>query len=179
MHPPRVSGVVAASLLFTGAAVASMVLSYPTPSTATFSLKAPPVVWQAGPDSSGNSFVAAWSLSQNATYFTLTLRPVPEANVTWGNLTTLSNQDTQAWNVAVSATSLSAYPNVVSFRIEFYAYGTNTLVGAMNLTSASPSLNLGSMAAGTSHYVKTSIQLGTGATPADLPSSVQVSLALS
>lgn len=175
---PAASVVVAVALV-ASAAVASIVITYPSPATASFSIKPPPVVWSAGPDSSGNGFVSSWSLSANATYFALTLKPVPEANVTWGNLTSITNQDTSAWSVTVSASSLSAFPKVITMRLEFYAYGTNSLVGAMNLTAASPSVSLGSLAAGSSVYTKTYVQLDTGTSTSDLPSNIQVSLAIS
>ena len=176
--PGPVVGTAVAITLVTTAAVAAMVISYPTPAAANLTLKAPPVVWSAGPDSSGNVFVASWTLSSNATYYTVTMKPVPEANVTWGNITSISNQDTQAWNVAVSATSVSGYSKIQSFRLEFYNYGTNALVGAMNLTAGSPSVDLGSMAAGANYYVKSNIQLATGTSASDLPAAVQISLSL-
>ncbi|GEM_PF-2610275 len=172
------SGLVVAIALIASAAVASVVITYPTPSTATLSLKPPPVVWSAGPDSSGNGFVASWTLSSNATFYTVTLKPVPEANVTWSNLTSLTNQDSSAWSVTVSGTSVSSFSKIISFRLEFYAYGSNSLVGAMNLTAGSPSVSLGSLAAGSSVYVKSYVQLATGTSASDLPASVDVSLSL-
>lgn len=172
-------GLVVALALIATAAVASVVITYPVPSSESMTLKAPPVVWSAGPDSSGNAFVASWSLSSNATYYSIILHPVPEANVTWTNITTLSNQDSAAWTVTVSGTSVSANTKIVAFRLEFYNYGTNALVGAMNLTAASPSVNLGSMAAGANYYVKSYVQLDTGTSASDLPSSVSISLSLS
>ena len=175
----QAAGTVVALTLVASAAVASVLVSYPVPSSESLSLKAPPLVWSAGPDSGGNGFAASWALSSNATYYTVTLRPVPEANVTWGNLTTLTNSDSQAWNVLVTGGSVSAYPKIVGFRMEFYAYGTNALVGAMNLTAASPSASLGSMAAGASYYAKSYVQLATGTSASDLPASVQISLSLS
>lgn len=169
---------VVAVAIIASAAVASVVISYPTPSDTALSLKAPPVVWSAGPDSSGNGFVASWTLSSNQTYYSVTLKPVPEANVTWGNLTTLKNQDTAAWNVVVSGTSVAANTKIVGFRLEFYAYGTDALLGAMNLTAGSPSVNLGSLSAGSSCYVKAYIQLATNTAASDLPASVAISLTL-
>jgi hypothetical protein len=175
----RAGSLALAVTLLASAAVASVVISYTTPSTVSLTVKPPPVAWAAGPDSSGNTLVSSWTLSSNATYYSLTVKPVPEANVTWGNLTTLSNVDSQAWSVTVTASSLSAYPKVVGARMEFYAYGTNALVGAMNLTAASPSVSLGSLAAGASVYEKAYIQLATGTGASDLPSSIQVSLSIS
>ncbi|MFA5862085.1 MAG: hypothetical protein WDA16_10365 [Candidatus Thermoplasmatota archaeon] len=177
--PTSIGGALLALILVTGAAVASMLVTYPVPATQSFSLRGAPVVWAAGPDSTGNGFVASWSLSSNATYYTITLKPVPEANVTWSNLTTLTNADTQAWNVVVSGSSVSAYPKIVGFRMEFYNYAGGALVGAMNLTAASPSVNLGSLAAGANYYVKSYIQLATGTSASDLPASIQISLTLS
>lgn len=173
------AGLVAAFALVASAAVASVVVSYPAPATASFTLRTPPVVWSAGPDASAAGFASSWTLSSNATYFTLTLKPIPEANVTWGNLTSLTNQDTTAWTVSVSGTSVAAYPKIVTVRLEFYAYGTNSLVGAMNLTAGSPSVSLGSLAAGASVYTKAYVQLATGTSASDLPASIDISLGLS
>ncbi|MEA3199900.1 MAG: hypothetical protein QOE90_1328 [Thermoplasmata archaeon] len=173
------AGIATAIALVAAAAVASMVVSYPTPAAATLSLRTPPVVWSAGPDSSATGFASSWSLSSNATYFTLTLKPIPEANVTWGNLTSLTNQDTAAWTVTVSGTSVASYSKIVTIRLEFYAYGTNSLVGAMNLTAGSPSVSLGSLAAGSSVYAKMYVQLATGTSASDLPASVDITLGLS
>lgn len=159
------------------AAVAGVLLTYNTSSTATLSLKAPPVVWVAGPDSAGNSFVSSWSLSGNATYFSLTLKPVPEANVTWQNLTTLKNSDTAAYTVSISGTDLSGYAKILAARVEFYNYGTNTLVGSMDLKNGA-SLNLGSMAADAHYYTKVYVRLDASTGTQDLPSSLSISVSL-
>ena len=175
-----VAAILLGFLMVASAAVAGVVLSYSTPSTAALALKAPPIQWSAGPDSSGNNFVASWSLSPNATYYTVTLKPVPEANVTWGNVTTLSNTDSSSYSaVTVSATSLAAYAKVVTFRLEFYDYAApSTVAGALNLTAASPSHTFTNMAAGKQYFMKAYIQLDSGTGQQDLPSSVTISLAV-
>lgn len=175
----KVLAVLAGLLMVTSAAIASVVITYNTSSTATLSLKAPPVQWSAGPDSSGNNLVASWSLSNNATNYALTLRPIAEASVNWTNLTTLTNTDVQAYTVSVSGPSLAAYPKILDYRINFYAYGTNAHLGELNLKTAT-SLDLGSMAAGAKWYSSTYIKLdsGTGASPSDLPASVAISVSV-
>lgn len=169
--------VLAAFLFVASAAVAGVLLSYNTSSTAALAIKPPPIVWSAGPDSSGNNFVSSWSLSANATYWSLTLKPVPEANITWENLTTLTNQDSAADTIAVTGTDLSGYSKVLAARLEFYAYGTNTLVGSMDLKNGA-SVSLGSMAAGASYYVKAYVKLDTNTGQQDLPSDVSISVSI-
>ncbi|MBI4394136.1 MAG: hypothetical protein HY556_10140 [Euryarchaeota archaeon] len=167
-----------ALVLVAGAALAAMTVSYANTSSTSHSLKAPPIIWIAGPDSSGNNFVSSWSLSSNATYFSVTLMPVPEANVTWGNLTTIKNQDTSAYTVTVTGSSVSGSSKVLDYRMEFRNYVTDALIGTLNLRDASPSASLGSMAAGAQWYVKTYVKLDTATNAADLPSSVTVSISL-
>ena len=176
----QVLAVLAGFLLVASAAVAAVLVTYNTSSSATLSIRAPPIQWAAGPDSSGNGFVASWALSANRTYYSITMHPVPEANVTWGNLTTLTNADSAAWNVQVTGTDLSSgYSKITTFRLEFLN-GAGTVVGAMNLTaSGQNTLNLGSMVAGQSYYVRAIIQLATNTGSQDLPSSVSLSLSIS
>jgi hypothetical protein len=157
---------------------AAVTVTYNTSSSQGFSIKPPPVVWSAGPDSSGNAFITGFSLSGNKTYYSVTLKPVPEANVTWGNLTTLENQDTTAYTVTVTGDSVSGSSKILDFRMEFRSYGTDALVGALNLRDASPSVNLGSLAAGAKLYTKVYLKLDTGTASSDLPSSVGVSLTI-
>ncbi|HEV8359435.1 MAG TPA: hypothetical protein VGR28_03160 [Candidatus Thermoplasmatota archaeon] len=170
--------ILGATLLLASASYAAVSVAYTTSSAHSFTLKPAPVVWVAGPDSSGNNFVASFSLSSNATYYSITLKPVPEANVTWGNLTTLKNQDTVAYTVTVSGTSVSSYSKILDFAAEFHAYGTDALVGALDLRQGSPSVSLGALAAGSQLYVKLYAKLDTDTGAADLPSSVTFSLTL-
>ena len=173
----QVVAVLVGFLLVASAAVAGVLVTYNTSSTQTLSLKAPPVQWAAGADSSGNGFVASWSLSGNHTYYSIQLSPVPEANVTWGNLTTLTNTDTSAWTVQVSGTNLASYSKITTFRLEFYNPGG--VVAALNLTSGTTTVSLGSMAPNASLSVRATIQLAAGTGAQDLPASVDLSLAIS
>lgn len=178
-HRPIVLAVFGA-VLVSSAAVAAVTLTYNTTSAADIALKAPPIQWLAGPDSSGNEFVSSWTLSANQTYFAITLKPVPEANVTWGNLTTLRNTDAVAYSaVTVSGTSVSSYSKIQAFRLEFYDYAAPTVVaGALDLTQASPSVTFSDMASGTSYFVKGYVKLATDTGSQDLPSSITISLAM-
>lgn len=167
-----------AFLLVASAAVAGVLVSYNTSSTATLTLKAPPVQWSAGPDSSGNNYVASWSLSSNQTYWSMTLKPVPEASITWENLTTLSNTDSAAYTVSVSGTDLSGYSSyITAATLAFYNYGDDAPIGTLDLTSGN-ALNLGSMAAGANYYVRANIQLADGVGQQNLPASVSVTLSI-
>lgn len=170
---------VTAITLIAGGALAAVTVVYNSPSTITFQLKQPPIVWAAGPDSSGNNFVASFALSGNSTYFNVTLKPVPEANVTWANFTTLKNQDTAAYTVTVTGDSLSAYAKVLVYRFEFYNYTTDASIGTLNLKDASPSLTLSNMGAGWNYYTKVYVKLDLGTGSQDLPSTSTVSLSIS
>lgn len=173
-----VLAILAGFLLVSSAAVAAVMLTYNTPSTATLSLKSAPITWSAGPDSTGNAFVASWALSTDSTYYGITLKPVPEANVTWGNLTTLRNGDSVSYSsVVVTADSLSAKPKVLAFRLEFYDYAApSTVAGSLDLKQASPSLSLGAMSAGQSYFVKAYIKLDSGTGAPDLPGSIGIAV---
>lgn len=172
------ANLVVVALLSSTAVYGAVTVTYTTPSTASLSVKPAPVVWQAGPDSSGNSFVSGFALSSNATYFTVAVRPVPEANVTWGNFTTLKNQDTSAYTVTVTGSSVSAYAKILDFRVEFIAYGSSSPTATINFRDASPSASLGSVGAEASFYTKVYLKLDTGTGAGDLPGSVTVSLTL-
>lgn len=173
----QVLAILSGLLLVASAAVAGVLLTYNTSSASTLTIKAPPVQWGAGSDASNTGFVPSWALSSNRTYFTVTLNSVPEGNVTWGNLTTLTNADTAAWNVQVSGPDLSSYTHVTTFRLEFY--NPNGVVGALNLTAGQTSLNLGSLAAGGSLSVRVIAQLTSGTGLQDLPPAIAISLTLS
>lgn len=173
----QVLAILAGLLLVASAAVAGVLITYNTGSTSTLALKGPPVVWGAGADASSTGFVPSWALSSNRTYFTVTLNSVPEANVTWSNLTTLTNQDTAAWTVQVDGPDLSAYSHLTTFRLEFY--NPSGTVGALNLTAGQTSVNLGSMAAGASLSVRVYAQLAGGTGLQDLPPAIHLSVTLS
>ena len=165
-----------AGVLVASAAYAAVSISYSTASTASIEVRDAPVVWSAGPDSEAGGYAADWSLSSNATYYSVTLKPVPEATVTWGNLSTLKNQDDSAHVVTISGDSVDAYPKILAFNVKFYRYHTDELVGTLDLTAASPSLALGTLAAGDELYARAAIQLDSGAGNEDVPASVGISL---
>ncbi len=173
----QVLAILAGLLLVASAAVAGVLVTYDTASSSSLAIKAPPIQWAAGADASSTGFVPSWSLSSNHTYFTVTLNSVPEANVTWQNLTTLTNTDTQAWTVSVGGPDLSSYTKVVTFRLEFYNPGGT--VAALNLSAGQTSASLGSMAAGASLSVRVIAQLASNAGTQDLPSPVRLSLSIS
>lgn len=171
--PGKALSVVAALLLVASAAFAAVTVTY---KTNALTIKAAPIIWSGGPDSSGNNFVSSFALGANKTFFTVTLKPVPEATVTWGNFTTLENQDASAYTVTVSGDSVSSNAKILTFHVEFRNYGTDALVATLNLKEASPSASLGSVAAAAKLYTKVYLKLDTGTNAADLPSSVGLSL---
>lgn len=160
------------------AAIASVTITYNTSTTITPSLKAPPIIWVGGPDSSGNNFAASFTLSSNATFYTITIKPVPEANVTWGNFTTLRNQASEAYTVTVTGTSVSANGKILDMKMVFKSYVTDAVVATLDFRDASPSASLGSVSAGAYVYTTLFLKLDTATNAADLPSSVSVSLSI-
>lgn len=169
----------AAILLVATAATGAVTLTYSTSSTNTLNLKDPPIQWASGPDSSGNNFVASFSLSTNKTFYTVTLKPVPEANVTWGNFSSLKNVASESYSVTVTGTSVSSNAKILDFKLEFRNYGTDAVVATLNLKDASPTTGAFTMAASANHYVKMYIKLDTGTGAADIPASVTLSLTIS
>lgn len=177
----RLHAVLLSLVLVAGAAVAAVVIAYSSPSTATLTLKAAPVIWIAGPDSTSNNYVSGMTVSNNATFFTITLKPVPEANVTWSNLTTIKNQDTTSVaDVTVTGTSLASYTAYFTVaRVEFYNYATPaTIAGTLDLTQSSPSVDLGSLAAGTQLFAKVYVKTASGTGQQNIPSSITLSVAV-
>ncbi|MGQ0535325.1 MAG: hypothetical protein ACT4PT_04560 [Methanobacteriota archaeon] len=168
-----------ALLLVAMMSTAAVSIAYNTQSTQTLSLLAPPIVWIAGPDSSGNDHVASWTLSSNATFFTITVKPVPEANVTWGNLTTLKNQGSTSKTVTVTGTSASSYVKILDWKIQFFEYSNDALIGTLDMKAGSPSVALGARTAGQQAYAKQWIKLDNGTGQGDLPSTVNVGLTIS
>ncbi|MFA5862365.1 MAG: hypothetical protein WDA16_11795 [Candidatus Thermoplasmatota archaeon] len=171
--------VLGAIVLVASAAIAAVLLSYTNSSTVTVTLKAPPVIWTAGPDSSGNVFVSGMAISSNATYFSITLKPVPEANVTWSNLTTVKNQDSSSvTDVTVTGTSLAAYTAYTTVaRLEFYDYAApSTIVATLDLTQASPSADLGALTAGQQLFAKAYMKVASGTGQQNIPASITLSL---
>jgi hypothetical protein len=166
-----------AALAFVGAGVwGAITVVYNSASTATVKVQAPPVVWSAGPDASDSLFVHSFTLSANRTQFAVTINPVPEANVTWGNFTTLTNQAAAPVGVVVTGSSAAAHEKVLEFRLAFYQYGTNALLGTLNVRDANPTLDLGTLAPGAKVYVKVIVKLDTAAGLNNLPSSIAVGL---
>lgn len=180
-HTKHVLSILLAFLMVASAAVAGVLVNYNTASTTSYSLRAPPVVWVDGPDDD-NNFAGALSIGSNATYFTLTLKPVPEANVTWQNLTTLqhSGADSASYTVFVNGTSLSSgYAKILDFRLEFIPYGSSTATYALNLKDASPTTGGITFAPGSAYAVKAYMKLDTGTSASDLPSEATISLSIS
>ncbi|MGQ0535326.1 MAG: hypothetical protein ACT4PT_04565 [Methanobacteriota archaeon] len=166
-------------LVVTAVASAAVTITYNTASRQNITILAPPIVWSAGPDSSGNDYVASWVLSQNATYFNVTLRPLPEANVTWGNLSSIKSQAPTNKTVVVSGTSVVGYAKILDYKLEFYRWSNDQHVATLDLRQASPATSLGTLVPGDALYVKTYIKLDTGAYQSDLPGSVSLSLTIS
>ncbi|MGQ0535327.1 MAG: hypothetical protein ACT4PT_04570 [Methanobacteriota archaeon] len=136
-----------------------------------------PVVWEAGPDSSGNDYVSSFTVSPNGTYFTITLKPLPEGNVTWGNLTSIKNAGTVNRTITVNATSVQNYTKIMTYRIAFFRWSDGAHLGTLDLkASANPTITLGGLGASERWFTRVYIQLDDGAGATDIPASVSLGL---
>ncbi|MHB8585700.1 MAG: hypothetical protein ACYDDF_07680 [Thermoplasmatota archaeon] len=151
---------VLAIMVATGTAMAAIVLTYSNTSTLTTGVKQAPIQFAAGSDSGTSDYVPAFSLSTNMTTFSATIHGVPEATVTIGDLVELKNVDSRAHDVTLS-TSQITNSYVTAEKIDFY--NGATLVGTLDLKSASPSVTFSGLAAGSDLTGKVTITLASGA----------------
>lgn len=141
-------------------AAAAVTLSFSNTSTVTSEVTPAPVVFAAGSDAGTGTYVSGWTLSSNATYFSVTLKGVPEMALTVGDLFHVTNQDTSAHSVTISAPQVTS-AHITTYSIAFYNGGS--LVGTLNLKDASPSLTLTDIPASTTYTARVTLALATGA----------------
>lgn len=151
---------VIAALALVGTATAAVTLAYANSSPLALGVKAAPVVYSAGADGGVSDYVPSFAISTNATYFTSTIRGVPEATVTIDELLRVSNVDTRAHAVTIS-TSQVTNAFVTAYKLEFYDGAT--LVGTLDLKAASPSVTFPTLAAGKTLTAKATLALASGA----------------
>lgn len=142
-----------------GTAAAAFTLAYGS-SSQGLAVKAAPVVWQAGADAAVADYVPAFTLSTNATSFTMTIRGIPEVPVTMSDLIRLKNLDARTHTVTLATTQVTN-TNVLAYKLDFY--DGETLVGTLDFKSESPSVTFTDIAAGQTLTAKATISLAGGA----------------
>lgn len=147
-------------LVLVGTAAAAISLTYTATSSQSLGVKAAPVTFSAGADGGVSDYVPSLSLSTNKTSFTATLKGVPEATVTLGDLVDLSNVDSRAHSVTITAPQ-NSNSFVTAYKVDWYDGAT--LVGTLDFKAASPSVSFASMVAGKVYAAKVTITLAAGA----------------
>lgn len=150
-------------LVVVGFAAAAIVLTYTNTSTVTTSVTAAPIQYLAGTDagpSTLSSYVTAYTISTNKTYFTATVKGVPESSVVVGDFVQITNVDSASHAINISTPQVTnAY--VSAYKLDVYN-ATNALQGTLTLTAATPYTAL-TVPAGATWYGKLTLTLATGA----------------
>jgi hypothetical protein len=147
-------------LVLAGTAAAAVSLTYATTSSQALGVKTVPVQYAAGPDAALGDYVTAFSISTNKTYYTATLKGVPESIVTLGDVVDVTNVDARAHNVTLTAPQ-NANANVLVYKVDWYDGAT--LVGTLDFKAASPSATFSGMAAAKTYAGKVTVHLAGGA----------------
>jgi hypothetical protein len=163
--------------LMAGAASAAVTLAYTSASTETLGVLAPPVVYAAGVDASGNDYVPSFALSANKTSFTATVRGVPEATVVLSDYVRLKNADSRTHTVTLSTTQVTN-ALVTAYSLAFYD-SSNALVGTLDFKAANPSVTFTDMTAGATYTAKATLTLASGAGTNNVADSRTIQLAVS
>lgn len=148
-----------------GVAAAAITLTYTTTSTVTTSVTPPPIQIVAGDDAGPaalTNYVTAYAISTNKTYFTTTVKGVPEASLVVGSYFKLQNVDAGAAHSVTLTTTQVTNAYVSAYTIEIYN-PSNALQATLNLKDASPSTGSFSIPASTTYYAKVTLTLATGA----------------
>lgn len=146
-----------------GVAAAAITYLYSTNSTLSTSVVAAPVQFQAGDDAGPSALstaVTAYSISTNKTYFTATVKGIPEGSLVIDSFAKLANVDSASRAVSISTTQVSnAF--VTAYTVEILN-ATNVSKGTLTLTDASPSVTV-TIPATETYHAKLTLTLATGA----------------
>lgn len=152
---PQVLGL----LVLVGTAAAAVTLTYTTHSTQSLSVKAAPVIFEAGADATPSDYVPAFALTNNKTAYTASLRGVPEATVVVDDLVHVRNLDTRAHSLVLSAAT-DANPFVTTYKLEFFDGATS--LGTLDFKAASPTISI-TAPSGATLTVRLTLTLASGA----------------
>lgn len=143
-----------------GLAAAAITITYTTSSTVTTTVTEAPVQFVAGDDSTLAPYVSGYSISTNKTYFAATVKGIPEATVTIGDLVKIANVDSVSHVVTLSTTQVS------NAKVSAYVIDVHDANGVrqqtMTLTAASPSVAF-TLPAGQTWSAKLTLTLLSGA----------------
>lgn len=148
-----------ALLAIAGPALAAVSLSYGS-NQATIGVRAAPITFSAGVDTSSLDYVPSFALSTNGTTVTFTLRGVAEVPVSFSDLARITNHDTRVHTITLSTDQIT---NSFVTAYRFDVYDGSTLVGSLDMKSAAPSLTLADMPAGKTYTVRATLSLASGA----------------
>lgn len=147
-------------LLVVGVAAAAITLIYSTTSNQSLRAKSVPVIYQAGADSGASDYVTGLTISTNQTFFTSTVKGVPEATVVIADLVDVSNADARVHTVTLSAPQ-NTNTMVTAYKIDWFDGATN--VGTLDFKAGSPNVTFTNMAAAKVFVGKVTITLAAGA----------------
>lgn len=167
-----------ALVLVAGVATAAITVTYSNTSDVTVSSVDPVVQYAAGDDagpSTLGTYVSAYTISTNKTYFTSTVNGVPEAKLTVDSYVKLTNTDASNSHQITLTTAQVTDADVTAFTLKIYNSG-DTLQDTLDFTAASPSATVTIPASGT-FYATLDLTLASGTTASGL-SSVSPSITL-
>lgn len=156
MHP------ILAIVIVAGFAAAAIGVTYTTPIAVTAGVVPPPVQFAPGADTrSVTDHVTAFAVSPEKTYFTSTVKGVPEATLEVGSYVKILNTDDASHGVTITTDAVTGNAFVSAFTIRFYD-ASSTLAGTLDLDAASPSVTL-TIPAGETWTGKLTLTLASGA----------------
>ncbi len=169
-------------LVIAGLATAATVISYTTDSTVTTQTTPPPIQYVAGDDAGPaalSDYVSAYTISTNKTYFTSTIKGVPEATLTVDSYVKIDNVDDASHTVTLTTAQVSN-GNVDAYSLAIYN-ANDVLQDTLDLTAATPSASFTIPADGDAaepFYAKLTLTLASGTTDASLGGGLSNSIDL-
>lgn len=161
-----------------GVAAAAITYAYTNTSTLSAGVIAPPVQFQAGDDAGPGALsnaVTAYAISGNKTYFTATLKGIPEGSLTVDSFAKITNVDSASHGVTLSTPVVSnAY--VTGYTLQVLD-ASDVSQGTMTMTTGSPSVSF-TIPAGQTFHAKLSLTLATGAGANNVALSNAITLTL-
>lgn len=177
----RAHSIMLLALLFAGVVTAAITVVYTTTSTITTQTTEPPIQILAGDDAGPatlTDYVTAYTISTNKTYFTSTVKGVPEATLTVDSFFKIDNVDDASHGVTISTAQVTD-ADVVAYTLEIYN-SADTLQATLDLKAASPSASITVPADGGNEpfYATLTLELASGTTDAALGGGIASALTL-
>lgn len=168
-----------ALVLVAGLATAAITVTYSNTSDVTVSAVEPVVQYDAGDDagpSNLGTYVSAYTISSNKTYFTSTVNGVPEATLNVGSYVKITNTDADNSHDITLSTAQVTDANVDAFTLEIYDSG-DTLQDTLDLTAASPSATV-TIPASSTFYAQLDLTLASGTATGETIATPSITLTL-